>query len=213
MHPQPSIPGSRSQSGTDPCPATPRTLQVQEFEHINGRWSMPELMPDPSADSKRSSRASSPTKTSPTTPEASAANSPCTSKPGNQLRMTGETDGASFHQMQRAWNWGGEFLPSSLCLTPAATPAPSEKGDGIRTPLEKDEAENQEEKPEKNSRIGEKMETEVCGYLAALEAVAGSCRQEPGALQVILTLLSFSRLIPLAQPHPWESGWSQGRCL
>ncbi|XP_011357192.2 chromodomain-helicase-DNA-binding protein 3 isoform X8 [Pteropus vampyrus] len=97
--------------------------KVQEFEHINGRWSMPELMPDPSADSKRSSRASSPTKTSPTTPEASATNSPCTSKP--------------------------------------ATPAPSEKGDGIRTPLEKDEAENQEEKPEKNSRIGEKMETEA----------------------------------------------------
>ena len=116
MCPQPSIPGSGSQTGTDPCPATPCTLQVQEFEHINGRWSMPELMPDPSADSKRSSRASSPTKTSPTTPEASAANSPCTSKPGNQLRMTGETDGASFYQMQRAWNWGGEFLPSSLCL-------------------------------------------------------------------------------------------------
>ncbi|XP_075417003.1 chromodomain-helicase-DNA-binding protein 3 isoform X2 [Tenrec ecaudatus] len=96
--------------------------KVQEFEHINGRWSMPELMPDPSADSKRSSRASSPTKTSPTTPEASAANSPCTSKP--------------------------------------ATPAPSEKGDGIRAPLEKDEAENQEEKPEKESQMGEKMETE-----------------------------------------------------
>ncbi|XP_064438160.1 chromodomain-helicase-DNA-binding protein 3 isoform X7 [Mirounga angustirostris] len=97
--------------------------KVQEFEHINGRWSMPELMPDPSADSKRSSRASSPTKTSPTTPEASATNSPCTSKP--------------------------------------ATPAPSEKGDGVRTPLEKDEAENQEEKPEKNSKTGEKMETEA----------------------------------------------------
>uniref|UniRef100_A0A8C7E6M4 Chromodomain helicase DNA binding protein 3 n=1 Tax=Naja naja TaxID=35670 RepID=A0A8C7E6M4_NAJNA len=30
--------------------------KVQEFEHINGRWSMPELMPDPSADSKKSSR-------------------------------------------------------------------------------------------------------------------------------------------------------------
>lgn len=39
----------------------------------------------------------------------------------------------------------------------------------MRTPLEKDEAENQEEKPEKNSRIGEKMETEVCGYLASFE--------------------------------------------
>lgn len=50
-------------------------------------------------------------------------------------------------------------------LSPVATPAPSEKGEGIRTPLEKDEAENQEEKPEKNSKIGEKMETEVCGHL------------------------------------------------
>ncbi|XP_025284278.1 chromodomain-helicase-DNA-binding protein 3 isoform X10 [Canis lupus baileyi] len=105
--------------------------KVQEFEHINGRWSMPELMPDPSADSKRSSRASSPTKTSPTTPEASATNSPCTSKPGNK------------EQDDRR-----------------ATPAPSEKGDGSRTPLEKDEVENQEEKPEKN-RTGEKIETEA----------------------------------------------------
>lgn len=61
-----------------------------------------------------------------------------------------------------------EFLPS-LCLNLAATPAPSDKGDGIRTPLEKDEAENQEEKPEKNSKVGEKMETEVCGYLAPPE--------------------------------------------
>ncbi|XP_067411263.1 chromodomain-helicase-DNA-binding protein 3 isoform X2 [Emydura macquarii macquarii] len=56
--------------------------KVQEFEHINGRWSMPELMPDTSADSKRSSRASSPTiKTSTTTPEPSCTNTPCTSKP------------------------------------------------------------------------------------------------------------------------------------
>lgn len=68
--------------GTDPWPAN-LLPQVQEFEHINGRWSMPELMPDPSADSKRSSRASSPAKTSPATPEASTTNSPCPSKPGN----------------------------------------------------------------------------------------------------------------------------------
>ncbi|KAM4036249.1 chromodomain-helicase-DNA-binding protein 3 isoform 3-T3 [Anomaloglossus baeobatrachus] len=56
--------------------------KVQEFEHINGRWSMPELMPDPSLDSKLSSRASSPTiKTSTTTPDPSLTNTPCTSKP------------------------------------------------------------------------------------------------------------------------------------
>ncbi|XP_036079139.1 chromodomain-helicase-DNA-binding protein 3 isoform X4 [Rousettus aegyptiacus] len=138
--------------------------KVQEFEHINGRWSMPELMPDPSADSKRSSRASSPTKTSPTTPEASATNSPCTSKPGNWIRMVGEMEMNPLSDGVRLKGMGvnmGEFLPPSLCLLHVATPAPSEKGDGIRTPLEKDEAENQEEKPEKNSRIGEKMETEA----------------------------------------------------
>ncbi|XP_078284169.1 chromodomain-helicase-DNA-binding protein 3-like, partial [Rhinoraja longicauda] len=56
--------------------------KVQEFEHINGKWSMPELMPDISADSKKSSRASSPlVKTATTTPEPSCSNTPCTSKP------------------------------------------------------------------------------------------------------------------------------------
>uniref|UniRef100_A0ABM5EJC5 Chromodomain-helicase-DNA-binding protein 3 isoform X5 n=1 Tax=Pogona vitticeps TaxID=103695 RepID=A0ABM5EJC5_9SAUR len=96
--------------------------KVQEFEHINGRWSMPELMPDPSADSKKSSRASSPTiKTSTTTPDPSCTNTPCTSKP--------------------------------------ATPAPSDKGDGgILT--EKEDSEAKEEKPEKEVRGSEKMETE-----------------------------------------------------
>lgn len=119
----------------------PLPLQVQEFEHINGRWSMPELMPDPSADSKRSSRASSPTKTSPTTPEASATNSPCTSKPGNWIRMVGEMEMKPLSDGVRLKGMGvnmGEFLPPSLYLLHVATPAPSEKGDGIRTPLEKD---------------------------------------------------------------------------
>ncbi|XP_053067984.1 chromodomain-helicase-DNA-binding protein 3 isoform X11 [Acinonyx jubatus] len=130
--------------------------KVQEFEHINGRWSMPELMPDPSADSKRSSRASSPTKTSPTTPEASATNSPCTSKP--------------------------------------ATPAPSEKGDGVRTPLEKDEAENQEEKPERKIEkmeteadapspapsLGERLEPRKIPLEEEVSGIAGEMEPEPG---------------------------------
>ncbi|XP_067828128.1 chromodomain-helicase-DNA-binding protein 3 isoform X3 [Heptranchias perlo] len=56
--------------------------KVQEFEHINGKWSMPELMPEHTADSKKSSRASSPAvKTATTTPEPSCSNTPCTSKP------------------------------------------------------------------------------------------------------------------------------------
>ncbi|XP_075764199.1 chromodomain-helicase-DNA-binding protein 3 isoform X2 [Pelodiscus sinensis] len=95
--------------------------KVQEFEHINGRWSMPELMPDPSADSKRSSRASSPTiKTSTTTPEPSCTNTPCTSKP--------------------------------------ATPAPSERGDGMGLLAEKDELEGKE--TEKEPKSNDRVETE-----------------------------------------------------
>ncbi|XP_069042665.1 chromodomain-helicase-DNA-binding protein 3 isoform X3 [Lepisosteus oculatus] len=56
--------------------------KVQEFEHINGKWSMPELKPEVNTDSKKSSRASSPAiKTATTTPEPSCTNTPCTSKP------------------------------------------------------------------------------------------------------------------------------------
>uniref|UniRef100_A0A8B9VPB4 Chromodomain helicase DNA binding protein 3 n=1 Tax=Anas zonorhyncha TaxID=75864 RepID=A0A8B9VPB4_9AVES len=61
--------------------------KVQEFEHINGRWSLPELVPEPSADSKRSSRASSPAKTCSTDPEQSRTPTPCTSKPGTATGM------------------------------------------------------------------------------------------------------------------------------
>ncbi|KAK5848295.1 hypothetical protein PBY51_005923 [Eleginops maclovinus] len=55
--------------------------KIQEFEHINGRWSLPELKPEVMVD-KSSSRASSPAmKTTTPTPEASYNNTPCTSKP------------------------------------------------------------------------------------------------------------------------------------
>lgn len=105
----------------------------------------------------------------------------------------------------------GEFLPSLLFLPPVATPAPSEKGDGIRTPLEKDEAENQEEKPE-NSRIGEKMDTEVCGSPEEREwgDLGG---QVSGSPPVHLDPLLSSRLMPPAPPYHSGSGWSQGRFL
>ncbi|XP_062301414.1 chromodomain-helicase-DNA-binding protein 3 isoform X3 [Scomber scombrus] len=55
--------------------------KIQEFEHINGRWSLPELKPEVSID-KSSSRASSPAvKTATPTPDASYNTTPCTSKP------------------------------------------------------------------------------------------------------------------------------------
>uniref|UniRef100_A0A8D0ABL9 Chromodomain helicase DNA binding protein 3 n=1 Tax=Sander lucioperca TaxID=283035 RepID=A0A8D0ABL9_SANLU len=58
--------------------------KIQEFEHINGRWSLPELKPEVIIN-KSSSRASSPAvKTTTPTPEASYNNTPCTSEPGNQ---------------------------------------------------------------------------------------------------------------------------------
>ncbi|XP_058876849.1 chromodomain-helicase-DNA-binding protein 3 isoform X1 [Acipenser ruthenus] len=56
--------------------------KVQEFEHINGKWSLPELKPESSGDSKKSSRASSPAiRTVATTPEPSGNSTPCTSQP------------------------------------------------------------------------------------------------------------------------------------
>ncbi|KAM9717177.1 chromodomain-helicase-DNA-binding protein 3 isoform 2-T2 [Menidia menidia] len=55
--------------------------KVQEFEHINGRWSLPELKPELNPD-RSSSRASSPAmKTSTPTPDASYNNTPCASEP------------------------------------------------------------------------------------------------------------------------------------
>ncbi|XP_064207642.1 chromodomain-helicase-DNA-binding protein 3-like isoform X1 [Anguilla rostrata] len=53
--------------------------KVQEFEHINGKWSLPELKP---LVSMESSRGSSPgLKTTTSTPEPSANTTPCTSTP------------------------------------------------------------------------------------------------------------------------------------
>uniref|UniRef100_A0A8C8JYH8 DNA helicase n=1 Tax=Oncorhynchus tshawytscha TaxID=74940 RepID=A0A8C8JYH8_ONCTS len=68
--------------------------KIQEFEHINGRWSLPELKPEmkpealrPEVSVSSSSRASSPggtMKTATPTPDPSCTsdNTPCTSKPG-----------------------------------------------------------------------------------------------------------------------------------
>ncbi|XP_019521465.1 PREDICTED: chromodomain-helicase-DNA-binding protein 3 isoform X7 [Hipposideros armiger] len=118
--------------------------KVQEFEHINGRWSMPELMPDPSADSKRSSRASSPTKTSPTTPEASATNSPCTSKPatpalsekGDGIRTPLEKDEAENQEEKSEKNSKiGEKIETEAD-TPSPAPSFGERLEPRKIPLE-----------------------------------------------------------------------------
>ncbi|XP_029437894.1 chromodomain-helicase-DNA-binding protein 3 isoform X1 [Rhinatrema bivittatum] len=129
--------------------------KVQEFEHINGRWSMPELMPDPSADSKRSSRASSPTiKTSTTTPEPSCTSTPCTSKPATPAPSDrGDSTGAAADreeaevkeekqdQDSKSGDTAGTETPVVEDLA-TPTPPPCEKGEGET--VEKPPAEDQE---------------------------------------------------------------------
>lgn len=53
---------------------------------------------------------------------------------------------------------GSNFTVSSV---PSATPAPSDKGDGLLS-AEKEDLESREEKVEKEAKASEKMETEVC---------------------------------------------------
>ncbi|CAL8376327.1 unnamed protein product, partial [Gadus morhua 'NCC'] len=56
--------------------------KIQEFEHINGRWSLPELRPEVEKVDKLLSSGSSPNaKTATPTPDASFSNTPCTSEP------------------------------------------------------------------------------------------------------------------------------------
>ncbi|CAL8241609.1 unnamed protein product [Merluccius merluccius] len=56
--------------------------KIQEFEHINGRWSLPELRPEVEKMDKLLSSGSSPNaKTATPTPDASFSNTPCTSEP------------------------------------------------------------------------------------------------------------------------------------
>ncbi|XP_053318668.1 chromodomain-helicase-DNA-binding protein 3 isoform X2 [Spea bombifrons] len=102
--------------------------KIQEFEHINGRWSMPEVMPDPSLDSKLSSRASSPTvKTSTTTPEPSLTNTPCTSKPATPAPSErGENGGTPGDKEEAAESKEGkESKEAEVDQTGAArTPSP-----------------------------------------------------------------------------------------
>lgn len=113
------------------------------------------------------------------------------------------------HKQALESGWGF-LLPHSVSPL-VATPAPSEKGDGVRTPLEKDEAENQEEKPEKNSKSGEKMETEVRGCPAPQRGEREG--QVPGVSLLHPDSIPTPRPTSLAQLHLLGSGWSQERFL
>uniref|UniRef100_A0A8B9HH22 Chromodomain helicase DNA binding protein 3 n=1 Tax=Astyanax mexicanus TaxID=7994 RepID=A0A8B9HH22_ASTMX len=85
--------------------------KVQEFEHINGKWSIPELKPEVTVDSKKSSRASSPAlKTATPTPEQSCNNTPCTSKPElHTLWQNEERAAISSGKMNEIWHRRHDF--------------------------------------------------------------------------------------------------------
>uniref|UniRef100_A0A665WJ77 Chromodomain helicase DNA binding protein 3 n=1 Tax=Echeneis naucrates TaxID=173247 RepID=A0A665WJ77_ECHNA len=134
--------------------------KIQEFEHINGRWSLPELKPEVNID-KSSSRASSPAvKTSTPTPDASYNNTPCTSKPGN------ETD---IHQIQQgvlhvkgtgtSREWKTTSRVRCVCLC-AATPAPADRLEKNGKEGEKEEDKEEGEAPSEKEKMKEKEKDE-----------------------------------------------------
>lgn len=151
--------------------------KVQEFEHINGRWSMPELMPDPSADSKRSSRASSPTiKTSTTTPEPSCTNTPCTSKPATPAPSERGDGAGPLAEKEELEAKEPEKEPKSgermETEGPAAEPPPP-----TASPGEKSEPKADEDEP---AVPGEK-EPEAEPLLKEEKEKSGAGPEEPGA--------------------------------
>ncbi|XP_069776242.1 chromodomain-helicase-DNA-binding protein 3 isoform X4 [Narcine bancroftii] len=164
--------------------------KVQEFEHINGKWSMPEFMPDVSADSKKSSRASSPlVKTATTTPDPSCSNTPCTSKPAtpapsDKLEGTGNPIEKELTEGKEEEANGGEKLEAEAPSTEedpvAADPVTEEvkeqpkeekvvaEGEGQEPVVKDDNPEPEKcggeipvEKPEASLETKEKTELEI----------------------------------------------------
>ncbi|XP_044273101.1 chromodomain-helicase-DNA-binding protein 3 isoform X2 [Varanus komodoensis] len=145
--------------------------KVQEFEHINGRWSMPELMPDPTADSKKSSRASSPTiKTSTTTPDPSCTNTPCTSKPatpapsdkGDGSTLTEKEDSEAKDEKLEKEAKGGEKMETELSASeqPVPTTFSGEKAEleSFKKPEEEGSVALVEKEPEPEPAVKEEKE-------------------------------------------------------
>ncbi|XP_037116571.1 chromodomain-helicase-DNA-binding protein 3 isoform X2 [Syngnathus acus] len=109
--------------------------KIQEFEHINGRWSLPELKPDVRPD-RPPSRASSPGGAETATPDASYGNTPCASKPATPV-PTDKDDGGG----------GGEKDQDEgeeLCAVQSVGP-PSPKTEDKRSCTEEKEEEENEQ--------------------------------------------------------------------
>uniref|UniRef100_A0A8D3E4Y0 Chromodomain helicase DNA binding protein 3 n=1 Tax=Scophthalmus maximus TaxID=52904 RepID=A0A8D3E4Y0_SCOMX len=130
--------------------------KIQEFEHINGRWSLPELKPEVSVD-KSSSRASSPAvKTATPTPEASYNNTPCTSTPGNETYMRAE-DPAGVDKLEKNGKEGEKEEDKEECETPSEKEKAKEKDEGKE--VDSDKTEDAEEVGIQNTRVTRKTKT------------------------------------------------------
>uniref|UniRef100_A0A8C7SDR0 Chromodomain helicase DNA binding protein 3 n=1 Tax=Oncorhynchus mykiss TaxID=8022 RepID=A0A8C7SDR0_ONCMY len=108
--------------------------KIQEFEHINGRWSLPELKPEMKPEALR--------------PEVSVSSSSRASSPGGTMKTATPTPDPSCTS------------DNTPCTSKPATPAPSEKLEKNGKDGEKEEGEKEEGKaPSEPEKDGEK-ETE-----------------------------------------------------
>ncbi|XP_061093053.1 chromodomain-helicase-DNA-binding protein 3 isoform X3 [Conger conger] len=123
--------------------------KVQEFEHINGRWSVPELKSEVSADSKKSSRASSPVKTATPTPEPSYNNTPCTSKPATPLPPD---------KLEKNEKEEGESPPGQEKDKEKDKEKENESSDGIDPVDEARQDDPPREKPDSEERVASEQE-------------------------------------------------------
>ncbi|XP_035475224.2 chromodomain-helicase-DNA-binding protein 3 isoform X2 [Scophthalmus maximus] len=124
--------------------------KIQEFEHINGRWSLPELKPEVSVD-KSSSRASSPAvKTATPTPEASYNNTPCTSTPATP---------APVDKLEKNGKEGEKEEDKEECETPSEKEKAKEKDEGKE--VDSDKTEDAEESVSPGQKAEGKEENDL----------------------------------------------------
>uniref|UniRef100_F7ENN8 Chromodomain-helicase-DNA-binding protein 4 n=1 Tax=Ornithorhynchus anatinus TaxID=9258 RepID=F7ENN8_ORNAN len=131
--------------------------KVQEFEHVNGRWSMPEL-----AEAEENKKMSQPGSPSPKTPTPST---PGDTQPNTPAPVLPAEDGVKVEEGPGREEDGAEGEKETKPTPPEGTsegpqpppPAPEEE----KTPVELPEGEEKKEEPSVKERPEEPMETET----------------------------------------------------
>ncbi|XP_055465295.1 chromodomain-helicase-DNA-binding protein 4 isoform X2 [Psammomys obesus] len=139
--------------------------KVQEFEHVNGRWSMPEL-----AEVEENKKMSQPGSPSPKTPTPST---PGDTQPNTPAPVPPAEDGIKIEEnsLKEEESTEGEKEVKSVvpevtvesAQTPAPAPAPASAPEDEKAPAESSEGEEKVEKAEVKERTEEPMETETKG--------------------------------------------------